>query len=40
VLGNIDGVMQVIYAAVKEKAPTPDPSPQREDALGEGNGEA
>jgi very-short-patch-repair endonuclease len=37
VLGNIEGVMEVISAALTGGAPTPDPSPQRQDALGEGN---
>ena len=37
VLGNIEGVMQVISDALAERPPTPDPSPPR-CARGEGNG--
>lgn len=38
VLGNIDGVLEIIIGALHEAPPTPDPSPPQ--GRGEGNGKA
>ncbi|MBN8978778.1 MAG: endonuclease domain-containing protein [Rhizobiales bacterium] len=38
VLGNVDGVLEIIFGALRVAPPTPDPSPPQE--RGEGNGDA